>query len=132
GAHPHVLVIAGKGGVIYVIDRDRMGKYQPGSDSHAVQALIIAGKGAFGAPAYWNGHLFYLCSKDALKDFAVEGGHLTATPVARGTQRFIDPGATPAVSANGTTNGIVWLVETKGWRSPDRPAVLHAYDAANV
>ena len=24
------------------------------------------------------------------------------------------------------------MIEPKGWRSPDRPAVLRAYDAANV
>ena len=41
-------------------------------------------------------------------------------------------GATPAVSADGARNGIVWLIETKSWNGADRPAVLHAYDAANV
>ena len=132
GPHPHVLVVAGKGGMIYVIDRDRMGKYQADNDRHAVQTLLSAGTGAFGAPAYWNRHVYFLCSNDVLKDFAVQGGQLSRTPVARGTERFIDPGAIPAVSSNGTTAGIVWLLSSKGWRSPDRPAVLHAYDATNV
>jgi len=52
--------------------------------------------------------------------------------VAQGTVRFIDPGATPTVSANGNSNGIVWVIRSKGWRSPDTPAVLYAFDAANV
>jgi hypothetical protein len=26
----------------------------------------------------------------------------------------------------------VWVIESKGWRSPDRQFVLHAYDAANI
>jgi len=47
-------------------------------------------------------------------------------------KRFGNPGATPAISANGTRNGIVWLIETKAWNGGDRPAVLHAYDALNV
>ncbi|MDP8981179.1 MAG: pyrrolo-quinoline quinone [Acidobacteriota bacterium] len=132
GPHPHLLVMAGKGGMIYLLDRDQMGKYQADNDSHAVQTLLSAGTGAFGAPAYWNHHLYYLCSNDVLKDFAIRGGRLSATPVARGSERFIDPGAIPAVSSNGTAAGIVWLLSSKGWRSPDRPAVLHAYDAANV
>jgi hypothetical protein len=49
-----------------------------------------------------------------------------------GAQRFVNSGATPAISANGTRNGIVWLIDTKAWNGADRPAVLHAYDAANV
>ncbi|HET9407608.1 MAG TPA: hypothetical protein VFO39_10250 [Candidatus Sulfotelmatobacter sp.] len=36
------------------------------------------------------------------------------------------PGTTPCVSANGTSNGIVWAVENTS------PAVLHAYDAASL
>ena len=128
----HLLVVAGKGATIYVIDRDRMGKGQPQKDSHAVQTLQACGTGAFGAPAYWNGHVYFVCSQDVLKDFAVEHGQLSRTPVARGSVRFIEPGATPAVSADGAKNGIVWVLESKGWRSPDRPAVLHAFDAANV
>jgi len=34
--------------------------------------------------------------------------------------------ATPAISANGAKDGIVWVIETGGM------AVLHAYDATNV
>jgi hypothetical protein len=33
---------------------------------------------------------------------------------------------TPSISANGTTNGILWAAENAA------PAVLHAYDAANL
>ena len=132
GPHPHLLVVAGKGGIIYVIDRDHMGKYQAGADRHAVQALLSGGTGAFGAPAYWNRHVYFVCSNDVLKDFAVQGGFLSRTPVARGTEGFVDRGAIPAVSSNGTAAGIVWLLSSKGRRSSDQSAVLHAYDATNV
>jgi len=38
------------------------------------------------------------------------------------------------VSANGSRNAIVWLIETKVWNdyASTRPSVLRAYDAANV
>jgi len=132
GPHPHLLVAAGKAGVIYLIDRDRMGHFHGGADAHALQTLKAAGTGAFGAPAYWNGHLYYFGCNDVLKDFLVEHGRLSAEPVHRGAVEFKDPGAIPVVSANGTKDGIVWIVLTKGWRDTDRYAVLQAYDAADV
>ena len=43
-------------------------------------------------------------------------------------------GAAPAVSSNGSENGIVWVLATKLWNESftDKPAVLHAYEAANL
>ena len=131
GPHPRVLLVGGKGGSLYVIDRDHMGKYHSGDDSHAVQVLRI-GSGIYSAPAYWNQHVYIFAADDVLKDFAVEQGQLSVRPVAQGAAKFIDPGATPTVSANGRRNGIVWVLRSKGWRSPDTDAVLYAYDAANV
>jgi hypothetical protein len=132
GTHPHLLIVAGKGGTIYVIDRDRMGKFHNGNNSHAVQTVHAAPDETFGAPAYWNGHVYYLFSMDVLKDFAIENGQLSSQPVARGKTQFIDPGATPTVSANGSTNGIVWTIKSRGFEAADEPAVLYANDAANV
>jgi hypothetical protein len=131
GPHPHLLLVGGKAGALYVIDRDHMGKWQSGSDSNAVQVLSIA-DGIYSAPAYWNGHVYVFAAHSVLKDYALERGQLSTQPVARGTTQFIDPGATPTISANGSRNGIVWVLRSKGWRSPDTPAILYAYDAANV
>ncbi|MBV9268926.1 MAG: RICIN domain-containing protein, partial [Acidobacteriaceae bacterium] len=36
------------------------------------------------------------------------------------------PGVTPSISANGSTNGLLWVAENSN------PAVLHAYDPANL
>jgi hypothetical protein len=131
GPHPHLVMVGGKGGSLYVIDRDHMGKYHAGDDSHAIQVLRI-GSGIYSAPAYWNKHVYIFAADDVLKDFAVQQGRLSPQPVAQGATKFIDPGATPTVSANGLRNGIVWVLRSKGWRSPDTKAVLYAYDAANV
>jgi hypothetical protein len=129
GAHPHEVLVAGKGGTLYVLDRDNLGQFNPANDNRAVQT-ISAGGGAFGAPAYWNAHVYWQVSNDVLRDYALRDGRLAAA--AQGPDKFPDPGATPTVSANGATNGIVWVIEPKGWRSSDNRAVLHAYDAANV
>ncbi len=49
---------------------------------------------------------------------------------------FRFPGATPAISSNGATNGIVWVVNTSnngtGTSGGNGPAILFAYDATNL
>ena len=47
-AHPHLMVGIGKEGRIYVLDRDNMGQWQPGSDSQIVGSLAnaVAGRSA--------------------------------------------------------------------------------------
>lgn len=133
GPHPHLLVAAGKAGLVYVIDRDHMGGFHAGSNSHAIQTLQ-AGTGAFGAPAYWNGHLYYANRKDDLKDFVVEDGKLLPTPAHQSAEQFAHPGAIPCVSANGAKDAIVWLVVSQGRnrQGVNSDAILHAYDAADV
>jgi hypothetical protein len=46
------------------------------------------------------------------------------------------PGATPSVSASGTQNGLVWVLDTSSYctaqSSSCGPAVLHAYDATDL
>jgi hypothetical protein len=128
GGHPHLAIVGGKAPMLYVVDRDAMGHYDPDSDKHAVQTIPTNG-GIFGASAFWNQHVYLLCDSGALRDYALNGGKLAYK--ASGLSLH-DHGATPAVSANGDKDGIVWIVSSKGWDSPDRTAVLHAVDASNV
>ncbi|MGA3240411.1 MAG: pyrrolo-quinoline quinone [Bryobacteraceae bacterium] len=131
GAPFGLALVGGKDGSLYVLDRGHLGKFQESSNSHAVQVIRFR-DGIYSAPAYWNGRVYILASGDYLSAFALNHGRLPAQPDAISVQRFGNPGATPAISANGTSNGIVWLIETKTWNGADQPAVLRAYDAANV
>jgi len=134
GPHPHLLVATGKPGVIYLLDRDRMGQFHAGSDSHALQTLPAPGPrtAAFGAPAYWNGHLYYSGSNAVLKDFALDQGRLSPAPAHLGAALLPEPGAIPTISANGAKDGIVWILLTKGWTESSTYGILQAYDAADV
>jgi hypothetical protein len=124
-AMPHLLIIGGKDGVVCVLNRDRL---RP-----SVHNVKLAG-GIYASPAYWNGHLFFLASNDVVRDYTIANGSLSAEPVARSATPLGNPGATPAISANGTRDGIVWLLETKVWNDygSGKASVLHAYEAANV
>ena len=124
GAHPHLLVAAGKEGTIYVVDRDAMGHFNPTDDSQIVQSLPGVIGGSFDTPAYWNGFLYYGGTGDNLTAFQLSGGLLSSGAVARSDDGFGFPGPTPVISANGSTDGIVWAI-----RRDDPSAVLFAFDA---
>jgi hypothetical protein len=132
GPHAHLLAVAGKGATLYLLDRDRLGNFEADADRNAVQTLPAAlGGGYFGAPAYWNHHLYFIGSDDVLKDFVLDRGLLK--PAARGTVKFLDPGATPTISANGNRSAIIWALSSKRWNEADgAPEMLQAFDAADV
>lgn len=123
---PHLLVGAGKQGTIYVLDRDNMGKYQSGSDSQIVQSLPST-NAMFGTPAYFNNNVYMAAVGDKMKMYAINNGQLALARQSDNTFRW--PGATPAISANGSNDGIVWALETNG---SGAAAVLHAYSASDV
>jgi hypothetical protein len=132
GPHPHLLVVSGKGGTVYVLDRDHMGKHQADSDSQIVQSFPAGPDETFGASAYWNGHVYSVFTADVPKDFALVEGRLSSEPV-RGSRTFPDPGSTPTVSANGSKDGIIWALTSRHWSDLDgKPAVLYAFDASNL
>jgi hypothetical protein len=129
GAHPHMAVIAGKGAVLYLVDRDHMGRWQAHDDSHAVQTVPLS-NGVFGSMTYWNHFVYVLSDSDALQQFEVKDGKLSLK--AESSNRFPNVSATPSLSANGRKDGVVWILRSKSWNGPEQPAVLYAYDASNV
>jgi len=129
GAHPHLLIQVGKEGKIYVINRDNMGGFNSTTDN-ALQE-ISAVNGAWASPAYWNGNVYFGGSSDNIKSFPITNGVLASTWTSRSPTGYAFPGASPSISANGTTGGIAWAVDTSAYSSNGN-AILHAYDATNL
>jgi Immunoglobulin domain len=125
GTTRHLAVGAGKDAIIYVVDRDAMGKFNASTDQ-IYQEINGQIGGVFSMPAYFNGAVYYGSVGDSIKTFPVVSAKLAATPSSQTANTFSYPGTTPSISANGATNGIVWAVENGG------TAVLHAYDATNL
>ena len=135
-AHPHLIVGAGKQGTIYLVDRDNMGHYNGtdginGNDSQIVQSLPGAIGGVWSSPAYFNHRIYYQGNGDVMKAFLITNAVIVATPDSRSPTSFGFPGATPTLSANGTNNGIAWIIQADAYLSSG-PAVLHAYNATNL
>jgi hypothetical protein len=126
GVVRHLGTGAGKDGNVYVFDRDNMGKFNPGADNTLYQELPGAlGNSEFASPAWFNGTVYYGAAWDYIRAFSITDGRLSASSVMT-PAAFAYPGATPSVSANGASNGILWAIENNG------VAVLHAYDAGNI
>jgi outer membrane protein assembly factor BamB len=124
GPHPHLLVHAGKEGRICLLDRDRM--------AAPLQELPEALEGMlFGTPAYWNGALYFAAAGDVVRGFRLRDGRLVATPFSVGKDRLGYPGAGLAVSADGTSHGILWALHSNAIVT-EGAAVLRAYDAADL
>ena len=126
GTVRHLAVGAGKDGNLYVVERDSMGRFDSNSNKIWQELPAALSGGIYSTPAYFNGSLYYCPADGALRAFSVTAARLSTTPSSRTTMSFLSPGASPAISANGTSNGIVWAHENTN------PAVLHAFDAANL
>jgi outer membrane protein assembly factor BamB len=126
GTVHHLAVGAGKDSNIYVVNRDSMGKFNAQTNAALYQEIDGAIGGVWSMPAYFNNTVYYGAVSDTLKAFPVANAKLATTPSVQSANTFAYPGTTPAVSANGTTNGIVWAVENSS------PAVLHAFDATSL
>jgi hypothetical protein len=112
---------------VYLVDRDHLGGFHSADDSQIVQALSGAIGAAFGTPAYWNGTVYYVGANDVPKAFALRDGQLSPTPTSRAATQFRYPGGAPAVSANGTGQAILWVLESDAYTFGG-PGVLHAYE----
>jgi hypothetical protein len=119
---------AGKDGNIYIVDRNNMGKFNPSNDNAIYQELDgVLGGGEWATAAYFNGSIYYGPVGNNLMQFQFSKAKLSASPHSKSTASFTYPGTTPSVSANGSSNAIVWAIEHS-----DPNDVLHAYNATNL
>jgi hypothetical protein len=121
----NLAVGAGKDGNLYVVNRNNMGKWNANSNNVYQEIAGAVPNGVWGVPAYFNNSVYYCDQGGTLKSFAISDGKLSTTPVQTGAS-FTYPGILPSVSANGTSNGIVWGIENTG------TAVLHAWAANDL
>ncbi|MGH7926086.1 MAG: pyrrolo-quinoline quinone [Candidatus Binatus sp.] len=128
GATRHLAVGAGKDGNIYLVDRDNMGKWTSANNNNVYQVLAGAlNNGEWAVPAYFNGSLYYGGVSEPLQAFAFSLARLTAMPSSSSSESYGYPGTSPSISANGTSNAIVWAIE-----NGSGGGVLHAYAATNL
>ncbi len=136
GSFPHEIINAGKEGTVYVVNRDNMGHFNSSKDQ-VVQELVHifpnnqpdpTTGGNFSAPVYFNGSVYFAPVAGPVQAFSLASGLLSTSPTSQTTLVYGGRGGTMAISANGSTNGILWALQTA--RSGN--GVLHAYDPTNL
>jgi hypothetical protein len=150
------LIEVGKPGAIYILNRDNTNdgsynstKYSPAglggfntSGDQVVQELQTPisgqqgwGAGVWGTEAYWNNNIYYGGTtsgiSNPLQAYSFVNGVLSGAPTSISAEKYAYTGPTPSVSANGTTNGIVWVLDNSAYFGGGN-AVLAAYDATNL
>jgi hypothetical protein len=160
GPRPHLLAqlgkaqpITGNPAFVFLIDRDNMGQFNPTDNSQIVQNLQVPCCGLWGAPAFWQNGIYFASAYDNLRMFAFDPstGLFDTTSASQSANVFNFPDATPSISSQGASNGIVWAIDSGlyGYASPNAaggincyvspvpaactgPAILHAYSATNL
>jgi hypothetical protein len=142
-AHPHLALSTGKVAILYLLDQTNMGKNN-NSTNNDVQEVIpvpppnttLLDGGNYGNIAFWTtgpatGNIYTTGQNFPLSQFQISNGSISTPQTAKSTNSFPPRGGIPVVSASGTANGVVWILDLSAWASSG-PAILDAYDATNV
>jgi hypothetical protein len=117
---------AGKDGNLYLVDRSSMGKFNSGSNKIYQELPGALPGGIWSQPAYVRNKLYFGPVGQPILAFQFKDAKLLTTPVAKTSNTFPYPGATPSISFNVGQDAIVWAVENTN------PAVLYAYNEVNL
>jgi fibronectin type 3 domain-containing protein len=140
--HPHLMVASGKEGKIYLIDRDNMTNstitmeqhFDPNND-HVLNAVPdgsghntppVQLGGSLSTAAYFNGKIYWVSGYSSYAYSYVINSNATLSSTSQTVvNNFGYLSGSVIVSANGTTNGIAWVMD----RNLNE---IHAYDATTL
>src|SRR5215469_483385 len=125
---------------IFLMNQGNLGGFNAGSNNVA-QDLPYLGGGIGGpfyaTPTYWNNYTYFGAAGYNLVQYSLASTGPNYLSSWQSTlQSFQYPGIQTAVSANGTSDGILWTLETANFCTVNSSGCgqvyLHAYDATGV
>ncbi len=145
-AHPNLLAGGDKQGNFWLLDRTSLGLYSA-LTNNVVQLATLPGSTlcsdncVFSTPAYYGGTVYIGTSIGQMVALKLTNGTfpvnaqkaLIASSVS--TESYSFPGPTPSISASPGGGAIVWTLDNRAATTQTQaagPAVLRAYDAANL
>jgi hypothetical protein len=110
-----------------------MGRWNATDDNQIVQQFNGgAGGDRDTTPAFFNNTLYIFDSNSRIGAYTITNALFNTTPVETPDGYANKGGATPCISANGTSNAIVWALYNSGLDNPTTPCILRAYNATNL
>jgi len=133
GPTPHLMVTQNKNSTVYLMDRDNLGKFKASSDTDLqnFQPVTSTSEAQKHDMTFFNNRLYFASDNTPMMAYTFDPSteRFNTTP-AKSSHSFGRVGAA-TVSANGTANAILWVIDVTGWKS-GTPGILYAYDATNV
>ena len=139
-----LLIVPSKEGRVYVVDRNAMGNYRTDSDSQIVDWVLINSiacntSGAlsadgpttnriYGSISYFNESVYVGPANTALQRYTIADDGLL-TLASHTSNSFQTRGSTSVISANGTSNAILWVAE---FATDTHQSILRAYAAMDL
>ena len=133
----HELIASGKNKEVYVLDRDNMGGYwsNPGClppqicDPQILQELALTGSSGelMATSAFWNGILYFAPDGAPIQAFQITNGLLAPSMQTR--QKYVGAHA-PSISANGSTNGVLWILSGNNLDALDAISLTQLYSTS--
>jgi hypothetical protein len=127
GDHPYLAIAVGKQGTLYVLDRSNMGGFCSTctkGDTQIVQELPNAVGHETGSLVYWNSRVYSSGVSTPIEAWSLENDSLSTSPIAQSVA--VAGGHSPVLSANGTSDGILWQLNGSGQNA------LQAFDAMTL
>jgi hypothetical protein len=115
----------GKNGVMYLLDQDNLGHYNPAGDIQIPQEIQapVAGEVHAGL-TFWNNTIFLEAEQTPVFAYSFSNGQISSQPISQTPIANSTPKG-GIVSSNGTQDGIFWFVTFATKK-------LFAYDATNL
>jgi hypothetical protein len=151
GVTRQLVIVSGKDQSIFLADRTSLGKCNLTNNNALYQIIsdIFPGPpngfnggapdnngrsgGMWSIPAYFNGSMYFGPNHSSVKSFPfIEAKLGSLDSQSSFTNGY--PGATPSISANVTSNAIVWTTQLINNKFPQEStnAILHAFAATNL
>lgn len=132
--HRHLLVMQGKDGRVFLLDRDNLGgSGQGASGSDAVVSMSGPFQGLWGHPALWGGdggYVYVVGNGGPLRalKYGLNNGTPSLTLTGQSQDSFGYTSGSPLVTSDGTTgsSALVWMVSANGPSGTN--GALRAYD----
>ncbi len=135
------LVVGGKPGRWHLINTTAMGGFNASADT-CIQTFMVTDttdslNHIHGGPSFFNNTLYVGGESDELKAFTWNGTTINTTPASTTTFEAVTnsmPGWQHSVSANGTSNAIIWAtrVYSGNANNATQPGIMHAFSATNL